>query len=75
MTKISIEEAQSKLQELIHQLPPGDELIITEDDLAVARLISARAAAPRKLGSMRGTVTYIAPDFDTPLDDFAGYMK
>ena len=75
MTKIPIEEAQAKLQELIHELPPGEEVIITEDDLAVARLISALPASPRKLGSLRGTVTYIAPDFDAPLDDFAGYMK
>jgi antitoxin (DNA-binding transcriptional repressor) of toxin-antitoxin stability system len=75
MTKITIQEAQSKLPELIHQSPPGDGVIITEDDLAVARLISARPAEPRKLGSLRGSVTYIASDFDAPLDDFAGYMK
>ncbi len=75
MTKISIEEAQAKLPELIHALPPGEEVIITEDDLAVARLVSAIPAAARKLGTLRGTVTHIAPDFDAPLDDFAGYMK
>lgn len=60
---------------MIHQLPPGDELIITEDDLAVARLISALPVAPRKLGTLRGTVTYIAPDFDSLPDDFEGYVK
>ena len=75
MTKISVEEAQTKLHELIHELPPGEELIITEDDLAVARLISTLPVTPRKLGGLRGTITYIAPDFDAPLDDFAGYMK
>ena len=75
MTKISIEEAQAKLQKLIHELPPGEKIIITEDNLAVARLISALPAAPRKLGGLHGTVTYVAPDFDAPLDDFAGYMK
>lgn len=75
MTKISIEEAQAKLPELIHELPPGEELLITEDDLAVARLVSALPTAQRKLGSLHGTVTYIASDFDAPLDDFAGYMK
>ena len=75
MIKIPIEEAQAKLPELIHALPPGEEVIITEDDLAVARLISATPSAARKLGTLRGTVTYIAPDFDAPLDDFSGYMK
>ena len=75
MTRIPIEEAQAKLQKLIHELPPGEEVIITEDNLAVARLISARPAVPRKLGGLHGTVTYVAPDFDAPIDDFAGYMK
>ena len=75
MTKISIEEAQAKLPELIHELPPGEELIITKDNLAVARLISAQPTARRKLGGLHGTIKYIAPDFDAPLDDFAGYMK
>ena len=75
MTRISIEEAQAKLPELIDDLPPGEELIITKDNLAVARLISASPIAGRKLGGLRGSVTYIAPDFDAPLDDFEGYMK
>ena len=76
MTKISVRDAQAKLPELIHQLTAGDEVIITENDLAVARLVGTTAARPRrKLGSLRGTVTYMAPDFDAPLDDFAEYMK
>jgi antitoxin (DNA-binding transcriptional repressor) of toxin-antitoxin stability system len=75
MTKISIEEAQAKLPELIHELPPGEELLITEDDQAVARLSSALAPGERKLGTLHGTVTYVAPDFDAPLDDFSAYMK
>lgn len=75
MTKIPIEEAQAKLSELIHALPPGEEVIITEHDHAVARLVSATPVSARKLGTLRGTVKYIAPDFDAPLDDFAEYMK
>ena len=75
MTKIPLEEAQAKLPELIHELPPGEELIITGGNLAVARLTSTRSVAARRLGSLQGTVTYIAPDFDDPLDDFAGYHR
>jgi len=75
MTKISVEEAQAKLPELIDDLPPGEEIIITKDDHAVARLISTHPTAARKLGGLRGSITYIAPDFDAQLDDFEGYMK
>jgi len=29
---------------------------------------------PRQPGSLWGTVTYMAPDFDAPLDEFKEYM-
>jgi len=76
MSSISIDEAQTKLSELIHSLHPGDEIVITEGERPVARLVPAMAgkAGKRQLGTLRGTVTYIAPDFDAPLDDFKEYM-
>ncbi|MBX9580779.1 MAG: DUF2281 domain-containing protein [Gemmataceae bacterium] len=68
---VTIAEAQARLPELIAQLVPGDSLILTQDGRAVARL-TAEPPPPkeRKLGSMAGTVLYMAPDFDAPLDDF-----
>ena len=30
---------------------------------------------PRRPGTLRGTVLYMAPDFDAPLDDFKEYME
>ena len=29
----------------------------------------------RQAGTLKGTVTYMAPDFDDPLDDFREYME
>jgi prevent-host-death family protein len=52
---ISVEEAQAHLKEIIDQLAPGDEVVITEHQQPVARLVAARPAE-RKLGTMRGTV-------------------
>jgi antitoxin (DNA-binding transcriptional repressor) of toxin-antitoxin stability system len=76
LTTISIQEAQSNLSELIHKLLPGEEVVITEGDLPVARLVPAAAPpSSRKLGTMKGTVRYMAPDFDAPLDDFKEYMQ
>jgi antitoxin (DNA-binding transcriptional repressor) of toxin-antitoxin stability system len=80
METVSIEEAQARLLDLIHRLTPGDELVITENDLPVARLVASvpplpGAEPPRRLGSLRGTVQYMAPDFDAPLDDFKDYME
>ncbi|MBJ7498026.1 MAG: DUF2281 domain-containing protein [Gemmataceae bacterium] len=52
--------------------------MITENDQPVARLL---ASAPvlalkktRKLGTLQGTVLFMASDFDAPLDDFKEYM-
>lgn len=77
MSSVTVEEAQSMLSDLIRCLGPGEEIVITENDQAVARLVAGENVAPRKerkLGTLRGTVTYMAPDFDAPLDDFKEYM-
>ncbi len=64
------------LSELIHQLIPGEEVVITENNQPVARLTAATPSRPvRKLGTLKGTVLYMAPDFDTPLEDFKEYME
>ena len=78
MTTVSIQEAQAKLPELIHDLAPGEEVVITENDQPVARLTPPRKAPqrpPRRPGTLRGTVLYMAPDFDAPLEDFKEYME
>jgi antitoxin (DNA-binding transcriptional repressor) of toxin-antitoxin stability system len=38
MPTVSIQAAQAKLSDLIHQLAPGDELVITENNEPVAKL-------------------------------------
>lgn len=76
MTAIPLDEAQAKLPELVHGLAPGDQVVITENNLPVARLINAATPVQqRKLGTMRGTVVYMAPDFDAPLEDFREYSE
>ena len=77
MTTVSIQEAQAKLSELIHDLTPGKEVVITENDEPVARLVppvSPPRRQPRRPGTLRGTVLYMAPDFDAPLEDFKEYQ-
>jgi hypothetical protein len=37
MASVSITEAQAKLPDLIHDLLPGDEVVITENNRPVAR--------------------------------------
>lgn len=69
-TTVTIEEAQAHLAELISKLAPGEEVVITDNQQPVARLFPVKTKALRKLGTMRGSVKYVAHDFDAPLEDF-----
>jgi antitoxin (DNA-binding transcriptional repressor) of toxin-antitoxin stability system len=74
-TTISVEEAQAKLKELIHQLAPGDELVLTENEQPIAKLVSEprkpQLRPPPGLG--KGILTIVSED-DDHLKDFVEYM-
>ena len=76
---ITVEEAQANLKDLIHRLTPGGEIIITENQQPVAKLVSEPAKLPKPPrpgpGLCKGMITYIAPDFDAPLEDMKEYME
>ena len=75
MATVTIQEAQAKLADLIHRLTPGEEVVITENDQPVAKLVASRAEKPRPLpGRCKGMLTIVADD-DEHLKDFAEYMQ
>jgi hypothetical protein len=43
----------------------------------VARLVgeSTPSVRHRRLGTLKGSAVYMAPDFDAPLEDFKDYME
>ncbi|MBY0524278.1 MAG: hypothetical protein K2R98_12810 [Gemmataceae bacterium] len=76
MPTITIQEAQATLNVLIHRLTPGEEVVITENDRPIARLIPTPpepAPKPRQFGTLRGTVLSME-HFDDPLEEFEEYM-
>lgn len=79
MTMVTIEEAQANLKALIHQLLPGAELIITENERPVAKLVGGlsphnQAGRPGP-GLCKGAITYMSADFDAPVEDMKEYME
>jgi antitoxin (DNA-binding transcriptional repressor) of toxin-antitoxin stability system len=76
MTVVTLEDAQRRLPELIASTAPGEEVAITRGDRVVARLVLVEEIPrkPRRPGSAVGSILYMAPDFDEPLDDFRDYM-
>lgn len=75
MPEVTIEEAAAQLPRLIETLSQcGDEIVITQDQRPVARLVGVTDTRPRPhFGSARGEVV-IREDFDAPLEDFADYQ-
>jgi prevent-host-death family protein len=74
---ITVEEAQAKLKELIGKLAPGEEVVITENQRPVARLVGERAARqPRPApGLGKGSILHMAPDFDDPMEEFKEHTE
>jgi antitoxin (DNA-binding transcriptional repressor) of toxin-antitoxin stability system len=74
-TTISLEEAQAHLSELVGKLAPGEEIIITEGERPVAKIVGQGVPArkPRRPGSARGKLIILEED-DEHLKDFEEYM-
>lgn len=63
MSIFALEEAQARLPELIHQLAPGEGVVITEDDQPVAQLLRLQTEEPQPVpGQCQGMLTIIAKD-------------
>ena len=77
MSTVTLQEAQLNLAHLIDGLKPGEEIIITRDQLPIARLVGEEAGSrnPRKFGIAKDKILYMAEDFDAPLDDFKEYTE
>jgi len=76
MTQATIHQAKTHLSKLIRKALDGEEVIIAKRDKPLVRLEAIGSKTlKRKLGWGKGLVTYIAPDFDEPLEDFAEYME
>jgi prevent-host-death family protein len=76
MTQATIHQAKTHLSKLIRKALDGEEVIIANRDKPLVRLEAVRPKElKRKLGSGKGLVTYIAPDFDEPLKELAEYME
>ncbi len=75
MNTITLEQAQAQLPDLVHKLTPGEEIVITENDQPVAKLVSEKPAVRQRPqpGLGKGMITIVADD-DEHLKDFAEYM-
>ena len=77
MQTATMEDVQARLPQILDELAPGEEVVITRGRQARGTVDGA-GGLPKGVpvyGRGKGTVTYMAPDFDAPLDDFKEYME
>jgi antitoxin (DNA-binding transcriptional repressor) of toxin-antitoxin stability system len=68
MIFVSIEELHTSLDKLLHAVKAGGHVIITDDNVPVARLDPVRARGKREMGGLKEHVS-IGPEFFEPLPD------
>jgi len=63
---VTVEEAQADSAGLIRRLHPGEAVTLTDAGLPVAELStkSSTSSRPRELGTLKGSVLHMAPDFN-----------
>jgi antitoxin (DNA-binding transcriptional repressor) of toxin-antitoxin stability system len=70
---ISIEQASAQLGGLVRALGPHDEIVLTDNDKPVARIVPNDARPNRAPGAWKGMLTVVSED-DSHLEDFQEYM-
>ncbi len=74
MRQVNIADAKAHLSELVQQALAGEEVWIARDGKPQVRLMPVVQPSKRVPGLSRGVVTFMADDFDAPLDEFAEYQ-
>jgi antitoxin (DNA-binding transcriptional repressor) of toxin-antitoxin stability system len=76
MQSIPLEQAEGHLTEILEKLAPGEEVVLTGNGQALAKLVkTGRTSWPCKAGSAKDKIHWMAPDFNAPLDEFKEYME
>jgi antitoxin (DNA-binding transcriptional repressor) of toxin-antitoxin stability system len=71
---LTLAEAQARLPDLIHNMSPGEEVVITENNQTIAKLVAPPAEQRRPIfGRGKGSLIIHSED-DEHLEDFAEYM-
>lgn len=75
MSKFNIAEAKADFSRLVKRAMLGEEIIIAKHNKAVLKLVPLdRPKEPRKPGSGKGQILYVAPDFDATPRGFEEYV-
>ncbi|MBF0541600.1 MAG: type II toxin-antitoxin system Phd/YefM family antitoxin [Nitrospirae bacterium] len=75
MRQVNIDEAKNQFPILIQEVIKGEDVIITQDNMAIIKMVSLSNNKTKAVfGLAKGLIT-ISDDFDAPIDDFKDYIK
>ena len=66
---VDVEEAKTRLPELLSLVQEGNEVIISEGDKPVARLTPIPSPGRKRVMGLHRGVAWMSDDFDEPLPD------
>ena len=74
MVQVDLNEAQTKLGDLVDQVLQGETVFIQKDALRIVQLVPIlNPRSKPQYGCAKGMIT-MTEDFDEPLEDFKNYM-
>lgn len=75
MLKLTVDEAQNKLEELIEAVENGEEVFIVTNNGKTFQFLEVEKPQKRfrEFGTAKGMFT-MSDDFNAPIDDFEDYM-
>ena len=71
---IPIEQAATQLSGLVHAMRPGDEIVLTDNNLPIARILPVAFPQPRTAGTCRGMLEILSDDAADALGEFQDYL-
>ena len=74
MKSVGLFEAKTHLAALVDQVQEEGTIVLTRRGKPVAELRPVEGKGPRKFGASKGSLIYMATDFNEPLEDFKDYM-
>jgi antitoxin (DNA-binding transcriptional repressor) of toxin-antitoxin stability system len=73
---VSVAEGEAHLFEMVGQLSPEEEIVLTGNGKLIATIRSPQfpLREPPRFGTLKRTIRYIAPDFDDIPEGFEEYL-
>ena len=72
MQTMPLDQAEGRLIEIVARLRPDQEVVLTRDDKPIETIRAAPMSPrePPRFGTLRGSILYIAPNFDAISEGF-----